>query len=196
VLNVKTIAIAGLLAAWPLLAVAQQTNREVAEWALFMGGTVVLEGDQRRIRDVAELPAGDFKIRILDLVGANVEPPDLARLSKLDGLRELYLPGPMWNRNADGGKDGSTDLRYLTSVPTLEKLTFSYHFLDRIRFHDSGLDSIQGLTGLRELSIRQAGIKGHTLASFRNLTSLDVSITPFDDAGMRNLAGMSGLRRL
>jgi hypothetical protein len=73
VLNIKTIAIAGLLAAWPSLAVAQNINREVAEWALFMGGTVVLEGDQRRIRDVAELPAGDFKSgrRVWDLAAVN-----------------------------------------------------------------------------------------------------------------------------
>ena len=172
------------------------TNRAVAEWAIVMGGAVVLDGDRRRIENTADLPAGAFQIRILDLVGANVEPEDLARISGLTGLRELYLPGPMWNRNADGGKDRSTDLRYLTSVPGLQKLTFSYHFLDRIRFRDSGLDSIQGLSGLRELSLRQAGIKGHTLAAFKNLMGLDVTLTPFDDAGMGNLTGMAGLRRL
>ena len=172
------------------------TNRAVAEWAIVMGGAVVLDSDRRRIVNTADLPPVAFQIRILDLVGANVEPADLERLSGLAGLRELYLPGPMWNRNADGGKDRSTDLRYLTSVSGLQKLTFSYHFLDRIRFHDAGLDSIQGLSGLRELCLRQSGIKGHTLAAFKSLAGLDVSITPFDDAGMGNLTAMAGLRRL
>src|SRR5258708_6383648 len=128
------------------------SKRDVAAWTLFIGGELVLEGGDRRIHDVSELPAGDFKIRILDLTGTLVEPPDLARLSALDALRELYLAGPSWNRNADGGKDHSKDLQFLASVKTLQKLTFSYHFLDRTRFHDAGLETIQSLPDLRELS--------------------------------------------
>jgi hypothetical protein len=49
---------------------------------------------------------------LLDWVGMNVEPPDLERLSGLAHLKELHLPGPIWNRNADNGRDGSRDLRF------------------------------------------------------------------------------------
>ena len=35
---------------------AAETDCEVAIWAIDMGGFVVLEGDRRRIRDIADLP--------------------------------------------------------------------------------------------------------------------------------------------
>ena len=71
-------------------------------------------------------------------------------------MKELHLPGPIWNRNADGGRDGSRDLRFIDSIRTLESLTFGYHFLDRIRFKDDGLAEIKDLTHLRELVLRLA----------------------------------------
>ena len=43
---------------------AVETDREIAVWALHMGGFVVLEGDQRHIRDVTKLPSGDFRIEM------------------------------------------------------------------------------------------------------------------------------------
>src|SRR5262245_35194399 len=105
------------------------SDRQVAEWTLFMGGEVAVEGRPGFIRDVAALPSGDFHIEILDWVGVNVYPPDLQRLAGLTHLKELHLPGPIWNRNADGNRDGSRDLRYLAPISSLQKLTFSYHFL-------------------------------------------------------------------
>ncbi|MGH9662643.1 MAG: leucine-rich repeat domain-containing protein, partial [Bryobacteraceae bacterium] len=171
-------------------------DRSVAEWTIAMGGAVSLEGQSRRIRNVAELPAADFRIAVVDWVGVNVDPPDLARLAGLAGLVELHLPGPIWNRNADGGKDLSRDLRFLAPLESLRKLTFSYHFLDRIRFRDTGLAEIAKLANLEELAVRQSGVRGHNLAAFRNLRRLDVGITPFDDDGLKNLASATRLERL
>src|SRR5438128_2070124 len=88
--------------------VAQTADRSVAEWTLFMGGKVALSGDRRMIQDAGDLPAGDFTLAVVDWVGMNVDPPDLERLGGLRRLRELHLPGPIWNRNADSGKDLST----------------------------------------------------------------------------------------
>ena len=76
---------------------AADADREVAGWALHMGGFVVLEGDSRRIRDVVDLPPSDFRIEALNLVGANIHPPYLETIGKLAALKELDLPGTMWN---------------------------------------------------------------------------------------------------
>ena len=43
-------------------------DRKVAEWVLFEGGQLSIEGNPARIQDVSALPAGDFSIETLDLV--------------------------------------------------------------------------------------------------------------------------------
>jgi hypothetical protein len=102
---------AALLAATLLSAIsarplqAADTDREVAVWALHMGGFVVLEGDSRRIRDVADLPPSDFRIEALNLVGANIHPPHMETIGKLTALKELDLPGTMWNPRAESKTD-------------------------------------------------------------------------------------------
>jgi len=171
-------------------------DRRVAEWVLFEGGRVGLAGRADFVGDVADLPRADFSIETLDLTGTLIEPPALERIGGLRSLKNLYLAGPMWNRNADDGRDHSGDLRAVSGISSLEKLTFSYHFLDRTRFRDPGLSAIDKLTNLRELSVRQSGIKGHTLSPFRKLEALDVTLTPFDDDGLKNLSGSAGMRRL
>ena len=171
-------------------------DRTVAEWTLSMGGRVRLAGQSRYLTDIVGLPSHSIQIEALDWVGVNSDPPDLERLSALRGLKELHLPGPFWNRNADGGRDGSKDLRFLAGVTTLEVLTFSDHFLDRVRFKDEGLAEIKGLTNLRELVLHQSDVTGKTLAPFRKLEALDVTLCPVDDKGLESLHGMTSLRRL
>jgi Leucine-rich repeat (LRR) protein len=170
-------------------------DREVALWTLAEGGRVRITGGSSYLSDPAELPA-TFTLDALDWLGVNGDPPDLARLANLRHLRELHLPGPFWSRNADGGKDGSNELRHLAGISTLETLTFSYHFLDNIRFRDQGLSTIYKLTGLKELVLRQTQITGATLKPFTALERLDVSLTRFDDRGAEHLAGMRNLKRL
>src|SRR5687767_6836612 len=83
-------------------ALAQQASpdRLVAEWALRLGGQVVLEGQNRPISDLDELPATEFRIRTLDLVGITLSAPalkeELTRVPKLPHLKELYLNGRLW----------------------------------------------------------------------------------------------------
>lgn len=171
-------------------------DRKAAEFTLAMGGRVQLVGQPARITDPAQLPEGDFALDTLDWVGVNVEPQDLERLSGLRALRRLFLPGPIWNRNADSGRDGSRDFKYLAPIKTLEVITFSYHFLDKIRFKDDGIEELAPLENLKELVVRQSAVKGHHLGPFRNLEALDVTLCPFDDEGMRHLQAMPRLRRL
>lgn len=185
-----------LLILYGAVACGAPADRKAAEFTLAMGGRVQLAGQPGRITDVAQLPEGDFVLDTLDWVGVNVEPQDLERLSGLKALRRLYLPGPIWNRNADSGRNGSRDFKFLAPIKTLEVITFSYHFLDKIRFTDDGIEELAPLENLKELVIRQSAVKGHRLAPFRNLEALDVTLCPFDDEGMRHLKGMPGLRRL
>src|SRR5438067_224148 len=109
---------------------AESLDRTVAEWTLTMGGSVGIAGRAGLIHDIAGLPAGEIQLDVVDWLGVNVDPPDLQRLSGLTALKELHLPGPIWNRNADSARDGSRDLRFIDSIHTLESLTFGYHFLD------------------------------------------------------------------
>ena len=179
--------LAASTAAW-----AGPADQAVARWTLLEGGRVGIGG--RIYVDAAELPGGDYQVEMLDWVAVNAVPEDLERMTGLRHLRELRLPGPLWNRNADGGKDLSKMLRFLAPVTTLEKLTFSDHFLDQIRFRDTGLDEIASLTGLRELGLRQAQVKGSGLRHFSQLQSLDVTLCPLAD--LSGIVGMKGLRRL
>jgi hypothetical protein len=64
------------------------------------------------------LPAGDFQLELVDLVGANILPPDLARLSGLKRLRILNLPGPMWNPLSGARINYSRDLRHIAGITT------------------------------------------------------------------------------
>src|SRR3954447_13078044 len=70
-------------------------DRQVAEWVILMGGSVRLEGQDGRIRELTDLPGADFHLELADLVGTNINPPDLQRLSGLTRLKTLDLPGPM-----------------------------------------------------------------------------------------------------
>ncbi len=75
--------VALLLLGFGVTARASEADRDVAIWALHMGGFVVQEGDSRRIRDVADVPDRDFRIEILNLVGANIHPPHMEAFGNL-----------------------------------------------------------------------------------------------------------------
>src|SRR3954466_3494211 len=73
------------------------TEREVADWAIRRGGRVILAGSRAPINDVENLPAGDFHITGVDLMGTLIDASELEMLSGMTGLKELYLPGPSFN---------------------------------------------------------------------------------------------------
>ena len=99
---------------------AAEADRDVAVWAIGMGGSVVLEGDSHRIRDVAELPDRDFRIEILNMIGTNMHAPHMEPFANLTALRELHLPGPMWNPRAESRTEYSEEIRYLAGLKNLK----------------------------------------------------------------------------
>src|SRR5262252_3720168 len=74
-----------------------ETQRDIAEWVIRWEGRVYIEGRRMPILELDEIPAGDFKIVGIDLTGAVMLPSELEKLAGLTTLRDLYLPGPIWN---------------------------------------------------------------------------------------------------
>src|SRR5215510_13971047 len=190
---------ATLLLGVSAIATAQTAEREIAEWVIRQGGRVILEPgreESKPIGDVAQLPAGEIHIIGVDLVGTLIEPKELEKLSGLTRLKELYLPGPIWNPGAGSRLDANEELKFLAGLKNLEKLHFSLHFLTNVNVQDKGLAYITGLTQLRELRCAQCRIAKLSLAPLAKLESLDLSLTPFNDEGMKGLAELKALRRL
>jgi Leucine-rich repeat (LRR) protein len=172
-------------------------DRQVAEWAILMGGSVRLVSEAEHIHEISELPATDFHLEHLNLVGTNISPPDLQRLAGLRRLKILNLPGPMWNPRAGSRPDHSRELSHLANINTLEQLTVSYSYLASIKLRDGGLEEIASLApSLRNLSLENTEVRGHNLAPFTNLEALDLVYCPIDDDGLEELSGLVRLRTL
>ena len=153
----------------------------MAEWVIRQGGRVTVEGRLDPIGKLEELPAGDVRIRGINLVGTLAEPSALKRFTGLTGLRELELPGPQWNPGAGSRLDANEEFQALANLTGLEKLSFSLHFLTNINVQDKGLAHLSKLTNLKELRLAQTQVKGTSLAPFTQLRYLDVSYTPFNE---------------
>ena len=154
-------------------------------------------GQPERVREATALPAGDFHLELVDLVGTNILPPELKWLTGLTRLRVLNLPGPMWNPSSGATIDYSRDLRHIAGIPTLEELTFSYTYLESIKFEDAGIEEIAALApSLRLLSLENTQVRGRHLGPFTNLEALDLVYCPVDDEGLKQIGGLTKLRKL
>src|ERR1700757_5212018 len=125
------------------------TERELAEWVIRWEGRVVLDGGRQPVTEVSQLPAGDIRITGVDLTGAVMSPVELEKLAGLTSLRELYLPGPIWNPG--GGNEDSNDVfKSLATLKNLQKLYFGWHFNAQINVRDTGIANLVGLTEMRD----------------------------------------------
>src|SRR5213596_808005 len=192
----RSILIAALVLALAATARAQESERAVAEWVIRLGGSITPEGRAEPIRELEDLPPGDFQIVGSDLTGTQVVPEDLHHLSGLRRLKELFLPGPMWNEGAGSKRDSNDALAFLNTLLSLEKLHFSLHFLTNVNIQDKGLARLDSLTQLKELRLAQSKVTGSSLAPFVNLRSLDLSYSQVNDEGLQSLEGMKNLQRL
>src|SRR5438045_3861180 len=85
----------GLLLAFPLTLCAAE--RDTAEWVIRLGGRVMVNGNRTTVRNLWDLPAGEFRVTGVDLTGTLIDPTDFTKIGELTELRELYLPGPSFN---------------------------------------------------------------------------------------------------
>ncbi|MGH9627251.1 MAG: hypothetical protein ACRD7E_02640, partial [Bryobacteraceae bacterium] len=112
---------AALLALCTLpLAAQHPSDRDAAEWIIRTGGSVRLMNGAKPIRELFELPPGDFRIVSVDLVGTDFKPPELHRLSGLTELRELLLPGTIFNPGAGSKLDANEEFKALAGLTKLE----------------------------------------------------------------------------
>ena len=115
------------------------SDRAAAEWVIRSGGNVRIAGTGKLVQTLSDLPDGSFRLSSVDLVGTIIDPKELSRLSGLDELKELMLPGPIFNPGAGSQLDASDQLKALASLHKLEKLHFSLHFLTNVNVQDKGL---------------------------------------------------------
>src|SRR3954469_9358561 len=111
------------------------TERDTAKWVLRWEGSVMLQGYNRPVMDVLQLPPGDIHVTAIDLTGAVMRPIELRKLTGLPYLRELYLPGPIWSPGA-GKKDKTGVFQSLATLTSVERLSFGWHFSAEIAVDD------------------------------------------------------------
>jgi len=172
------------------------TDHDAAEWVIRQGGNIQIAGRKDRIRILPDLPDSGVTLLGIDLIGTTIDPKELWKLSSLASLRELLLPGPIFNPGAGSTLDANAELAALAGLQHLESLSFSLHFLSNINVQDKGLDHLKNLTQIKDLRLTQTKVLGKSLAPFVNLLSLDLNETPFKNEGMQYLRGMTHLRRL
>ena len=188
-LALSLVVLFSLSAPSPLLADPQ--DRQVAEWALLLGGSVRLEGRPERIREVTKLPAGDFHLELVDLVGTNILPPDLKWLTGLTRLKvaqsartdvesqlrrdDRLQPRPQAHRQPPDARRADVQL-HLSRIDQVQRLAASRR-------------SPRSAPQLRVLSLENTQVRGRNLAPFTNLESLDLVYCPIDDEGLKQIAG-------
>lgn len=173
-------------------------DRIVAEWMLRMGGSVVLHGERRPVRDLAALPPSDFTIHTLNFTGitqwGSALEAEIVRLPKLAHVKELYVNGRLWYGQPTTMV--ASTMAMLTASTELEKVILSKPVQTYIPFNDSVLKGLAPLQGLRELRVHQTQIPGTALAGF-HLRHLDLNFDrSFNDRGMVSLAPMKELTKL
>ena len=124
-----------------------------------------------------------------------MRPAELRQLAGLTHLRQLYLPGRIWNPGA-GNEDKTGVFETLATLTGVERLAFGWHFNADIHVEDKDIDKLARWTGLKQLRCSQCSLSKPNLAMFSQLRDLDLSYAPFTDEGMASLAGLKNLRRL
>ena len=126
----------------PLLAeIDPSEERRIALWVIRRGGQVMVDGVEQPIGDPFNLPERDFRVVVVDLHGSFIEPKQLQEISKLEHVRELYIPGRVWSPVSD------------VKAPLADE-SFEYY---------QGMKSLEtfsaGLTPLAWLDIGDEGVK-------------------------------------
>ena len=139
-----------LMAAVAAVAQAPTPDRIVAERVLRLGGAVILAGQRTPIHDLDELPATDFRVQTLDLVGVSMGAwglkDELSRLPPLPHLKELYLNGRLWYNQPTSLVADTIGL--FSASTDLEKLVLSKPVQTYIPLEDPALARLATVPGL------------------------------------------------
>jgi serine/threonine protein kinase/Leucine-rich repeat (LRR) protein len=189
-------------------------NGAAAKAVLAAGGTldIRLQGTERSVKSITELPSESFQITGVSLAGVHSSlEAALTALAdpRVDGLVSLNLSGASvkggeWlllkklrylrRLTLEGSSLRDSDLARLGELTNLEDLS-----LHRADITDAGLSHLSGLTRLTTLAINRTRLTDAGLAhlaGLKALKELNFNNTAVTDAGLKHLAGMVELRNL
>src|SRR5262249_17992592 len=155
-------------------------------------GHVTVAGRTQPINNISEL-TDQVQITGIDLTPVVMPPKDLIKLEGLKNLRELYLPGPIWNPGG-GREDSTAAFSTLAALTSVERLAFGWHYNARIDIRDNQIKQLAGWTKLKEFRCAQCSLANIDLSPFAQLEKLDLSDNPFTNKGMEGLAHLKNLR--
>src|SRR5438067_10956404 len=188
----------GLLAL-PLIAeITFAEERQVALWVLRRGGQVMVDGVDKPIADPFDLPDRDFRIVFVDLHGTIIEPKQLQEISRLEHVRELYVPARVWSPVSDVKAPFSDEsFQYYQGMKQLETFHAGLTTLAWLDIGDEGVKRLAPLTQLKNLRLNNTTIKDpKCFEALVNLESLDLGDAYVLDYSLAPLANMKNLKRL
>ncbi len=195
------------------LAAGTDRYRRAAQWALSLGGSVIVQVHNRaeplEVRAGTALPTGDFELKQISLRARPVTDAGLDELAGLTSLNELFLSGTPISDAGLARLRGLTGLQHLLldGTPVTDAGLANIRGLKSLRFlvlnwskvADSGLANLEGLTELRVLHLRGTQVTDAGLEHLRPLTKLEtlgVSRLPLTDTGLVPLQSLKRLRWL
>src|SRR6266852_8684893 len=100
--------------------------------------------------------------------------------SAVCSLRELYLPGPIWNPGG-ANEDAAEVFKALATLKNVQKLHFGWHYSSQINVKDAEMQELLALAELTDLRCSQCRLTDISLAPLTKLRSLDLGYTTFSD---------------
>jgi serine/threonine protein kinase len=184
-------------------------DREAAQWVLAKGGTlgILVDGQGREVKSIAELPKESFKVFQVSLAGTDsVTDAALERLANLTELTSLGLDSTQVRGPGLKSLEGMKSLGslYVAMTPLtdeglehLKGLTgLGILFLNGTQVTDAGVAHLRGLTGLHTLNLRHDKVTGQGLENLKGLKALCLGYTQLNDDGLKRLAELTDLETL
>src|SRR5213078_3543229 len=168
---------------------AEPLDRRVAEWVLESGGRITVSGGRRVLSSIADLPAGDFRLETIDLLGTLVQSGDLRRLNGLQFLRSLSVPPRLWG---EGGRNKkSSELEALREITTLELFHVGVTIGRSIALSDEEIGALALSGNLRDLRLASTVVTGVNLDLFPKLRFLDLGHAAASDRSLETVARLT-----
>ncbi|MBM3979522.1 MAG: hypothetical protein FJ304_04415 [Planctomycetes bacterium] len=165
---------------------AVDVDRKAAEYAISIGGVVSVNGGNRNIKAVGELPKDKFFLSLLNLHGnTQVSDAGLAHFKECKNLTQLTLNG---TQVSDAGLAHFKDCKNLTHL-----------YLSNTQVSDAGLAHFKDCKNLTHLNLLGTQVSDAGLAHFKdckNLTHLNLLGTQVSDAGLAHFKDCKNLTQL